>query len=325
MNHASLTRVDSTPDKPLFSIVTPCFNEEANVEELHKQIAEQMARLPECEYEHIFIDNASTDATAERVKSIITADTRVKLIVNTRNFGHIRSPIHGLLQASGDAVLLLASDLQDPPELIPQFIAQWRAGSKVVIGVKPSSRETMAMFMLRRLFYLTIGRMSDVPLIPNFTGFGLYDRLVIEHLRKLRDPYPYFRGLIADLGFAYSAIPFEQPRRKRGITKNNFYTLYDMAMLGITSYSKLPLRLATMGGFALAGVSLLTALGYLIAKLAYWHSFSLGMAPLIIGFFLFSSVQLFFIGLLGEYIASIHTHVRQHPHIVEKERVNFKK
>ena len=309
--------------KPLISLVTPCFNEEANVDELYKQIALEMAKIPEVDYEHIFIDNASTDTSVEKIKALIKHDPRVRLIVNARNFGHIRSPIHGILQAAGDAVMLLASDLQDPPALIPTFIAQWFAGFKVVIGVKPSSKETAAMFLARRFYYLTIGKISDVPLIPNFTGFGLYDRVVIEHLRKLKDPYPYFRGVIADLGFPYASIPFEQPRRVRGITKNNFYTLYDMAMLGVTSYSKMPLRLATMGGFALAALCLLAAIGYGFAKLLYWNSFSLGMAPLIIAFFFFSSVQLLFIGILGEYIASIHTQVKQHPHVVESERINF--
>lgn len=309
--------------KPLISLVTPCFNEEANVDDLYKQIALEMDKIPEVDYEHIFIDNASTDTSVEKIKALIKQDPRVRLIVNARNFGHIRSPIHGILQAGGDAVMLLASDLQDPPALIPTFIAQWSAGFKVVIGVKPSSKETAAMFLARRFYYLTIGKISDVPLIPNFTGFGLYDRVVIEHLRKLKDPYPYFRGVIADLGFPYASIPFEQPRRVRGITKNNFYTLYDMAMLGVTSYSKMPLRLATMGGFALAGLCLLAAIGYGMAKLLYWNSFSLGIAPLIIAFFFFSSVQLLFIGILGEYIASIHTQVKQHPHVVESERINF--
>lgn len=282
-----------------------------------------MAKLPGVDYEHIFIDNASTDGTVAKIKTLIVHDQRVRLIVNARNFGHIRSPIHGILQANGDAVMLMASDLQDPPALIPKFIEQWQVGLKVVIGVKPTSRETVTMFLIRRFYYLTIGRISDVPLIPNFTGFGLYDRMVVEHLRRLKDPYPYFRGLIADLGFPYASISFEQPKRVRGITKNNFYTLYDMAMLGITSYSKVPLRMATMAGFLLGFVSLLSAAGYLVAKLFWWDSFSIGTAPIIISLFFFSSMQMFFIGILGEYLLSIHTHIRNHPHAIEKERVNF--
>ena len=318
-----MSALEQKQTKHFISLVTPCYNEEANIEELYKQLALQMAKIPELDYEHIFIDNASTDTSVEKIKALIARDKRVRLIVNARNFGHIRSPIHGILQASGDAIMLLASDLQDPPELIPSFITQWKAGFKVVIGVKPSSKETLAMFLVRRFYYLTIGKISDVPLIPNFTGFGLYDRTVVEHLRNLKDPYPYFRGLIADLGFAYASIPFEQPKRVRGITKNNFYTLYDMAMLGITSYSKLPLRLATMFGFIAGGLSLLAAVAFLTAKLIWWNSFSMGVAPLIIGFFALSSIQMFFIGLLGEYIASIHTHVKNHPHVIENERVNF--
>lgn len=207
--------------------------------------------------------------------------------------------------------------------MISEFLKQWEAGFKVVIGVKPKSKETPLMFLLRRGYYRIIGKMSDVPLIENFTGFGLYDREVIATIRALDDPYPYFRGLIAELGYPRAEIPFEQPRRVRGVTKNNFYTLYDLAMLGVTSHSKLPLRLAAMGGFLLSFLSLLVAFGYVLAKLLFWDSFSLGMAPLIIGLFFFGSVQLFFIGLLGEYIGAIHTHVMKRPLVVEKERVNF--
>lgn len=307
----------------LISIVTPCFNEEENVDELYTRIRDQMATVPQYGYEHIFIDNASTDHTVARIKDIAAQDSRVKLIVNVRNFGHVRSPIHAILHARGDAIIGMASDLQDPPELIPQFLSRWAEGFKVVLGVKPSSRESFAMSLVRRLYYRTIGRISDVQLIPDFTGFGLYDREVINIIRDLEDPYPYFRGLISELGFEYATIPFEQPRRIRGITKNNFYTLYDLAMLGITSHSKVPLRIATMAGFALSGVSLLIALGYLIAKLLFWDSFALGSAPILIGIFFFSSVQLFFIGILGEYIGAIHTQVLKRPLVIEKERVNF--
>ncbi|MBZ0096125.1 MAG: glycosyltransferase family 2 protein [Sulfuricella sp.] len=307
----------------LISIVTPCFNEEGNVDELYTRIRDQMATLPQYGYEHIFIDNASTDNTVAKIKEIAARDQRVKLIVNVRNFGHVRSPIHAILHAKGDAIIGMASDLQDPPELIPKFLTRWAEGFKVVLGVKPSSRESFAMSLVRRLYYRTIGRISDVQLIPDFTGFGLYDREVINIIRDLEDPYPYFRGLISELGFEYATIPFEQPRRIRGITKNNFYTLYDLAMLGITSHSKVPLRIATMAGFALSGVSLLIALGYLIAKLLFWDSFSLGSAPILIGIFFFASVQLFFIGILGEYIGAIHTQVLKRPLVIEKERVNF--
>ena len=217
----------------------------------------------------------------------------------------------------------MASDLQDPPELISEFIGQWEAGYRIVAGVKPGSEETWPMKCLRGFYYRTIGRISETRLIPNFTGFGLYDRSVIEIIRKIDDPYPYFRGLIADIGLPHAEVPFTQVRRKRGISKNNFYTLYDMAMLGITSHSKVPLRLATMGGFTLAALSLLASIGYLVFKLMFWDQVSFGMAPILIGGFFFASIQLFFIGLLGEYIAAIHTQVLKRPLVVEKERVNF--
>lgn len=307
----------------LISVVTGCFNEEDNVEELCARIRAQFERLPAYDYEHVFIDNASTDATVEKIKALAATDRRIKLIVNTRNFGHIRSPIHALLQARGDAVIAMASDLQEPPELIADFIGKWEQGYRVVAGVKPTTQRTTALSLVRRCFYATIGRISDTRLIPNFTGFGLYDRSVVEIIRQMDDPYPYFRGMIADIGFEHAEIRFTQPPRKRGISKNNFYTLYDMAILGITSHSKLPIRLATMAGFALSALSLLVAITYLFYKLLRWEQFSVGVAPIVIGFFFFASVQLFFIGILGEYIAAIHTQVMKRPLVVERERVNF--
>lgn len=305
------------------SVVTPCFNEEENVDELYRRIRAEFEKYPDYDYEQIFIDNASTDKTVELVKALAKTDRRVKLIVNARNFGHIRSPLHGVFAARGDAVIAMASDLQDPPEMIGQFIQKWESGYKIAIGVKPTSRETFAMAMVRGLYYRTIGRISDIKLISDFTGFGLYDRSVIEIIRKIDDPYPYFRGLIAELGIEYASIPFEQPKRVRGITKNNFYTLYDMAMLGITSHSKLPVRLATMAGFALSVLSLLISVTYLILKLLFWDYFGVGTAPILISLFFFASVQLFFIGIIGEYVAAIHTQVMKRPLVIEKERVNF--
>lgn len=307
----------------LISVVTACYNEEENVEPLYEQIREQFARLPAYRYEHIFIDNASGDRTVERIKAIAARDRNVKLIVNARNFGHIRSPVHALMLARGDAVIAMASDLQDPPSLIPEFIRKWEQGHKVVAGVKPKSREPHFMRLVRRAYYVLIVSISEVHLIRDFTGFGLYDRAVVETIRRIDDPYPYFRGMIADIGFAHAEVPYVKDARKRGTSKNNFYTLYDMAMLGITSHSKVPIRVATMAGFALSALSLLTALGYLAYKLVYWDQFSVGLAPLIIGVFFFASVQLFFIGILGEYIGAIHTQVQRRPLVVEKERVNF--
>lgn len=309
--------------RKLISVVTPCFNEEGNVEELHRRIVAQFAQLPDCDFEHIYIDNASTDGTVAAIRRLAGADSRVKAIVNTRNFGIIRSSNHALLQAGGDAIINMASDMQEPPELIGDFVRKWQEGYKVVVGVKPQSKETPLMFLLRRLYYATVGRIAEVDLIPHYTGFGLYDREVIDLVRRIDDPYPYFRGMIAELGFDHAEVPYEQPLRVRGVTKNNFYSLYDMAMLGITGHSKVPIRLATMSGFALSAMSLLVAIGYLIYKLMFWDQLSFGMAPILIGFFFFASVQLFFIGILGEYIANIHTQVQKRPLVVERERINF--
>ncbi|MFD2112876.1 glycosyltransferase family 2 protein [Thiorhodococcus fuscus] len=314
---------DESESPVLISIITPCFNEEDNVAELAARIGAALAQFTKYDYEHIFIDNASTDHTVEKIKLIARNNPRIKLIVNTRNFGHIRSPVHAIMQARGAAVIAMASDLQDPPELIGKFLERWESGYKIAVGVKPQSRETFLMALVRRTYYRTIGRISDVKLIPDFTGFGLYDRSVIEEIRKIDDPYPYFRGLISELGFEYATIPFEQPRRLRGITKNNFYTLYDLAMLGITSHSKVPVRLATMAGFVLALLSLGVSIMYLVLKLFFWDYFTVGTAPILISVFFFASVQLFFIGIIGEYVASIHTHVMRRPLVVEKERVNF--
>lgn len=305
------------------SIVTPCFNEEKNVEELYRGVKEIFRQLPDYHYEHIFIDNCSTDQTVALLKEIAAQDPQVKIIINARNFGHIRSPFYGLLQATGDAVILMAADFQDPLELIPRFIEKWESGFPIVIGTKVQSHESAIMFAIRKFYYHLVARIANVRLIKNFTGFGLYDQSIIKILRQIDDPYPYFRGLISDIGFEIAEIPFVQPVRKRGITKNNFYTLYDIAMLGITSHSKVPIRLATMAGFALSAVSFFMALLFFVLKLLFWNSFSLGMAPILIGLFFFSSIQLFFIGLLGEYITSIHTLVQKRPLVIEKGRVNF--
>lgn len=307
----------------LISIVTPCFNEEHNVQELHRRLADVRASLPGYRFEHIFIDNASTDATVAQVKQLISVDPTVRLIVNTRNFGHVRSPYYGILQAGGDAVVSMAADLQDPPELIPEMVRAWESGYRVVAGIKRQSRESATMWLVRSVYYRLARQMADVQLIEHFTGFGMYDRSVIDILRGLDDPYPYFRGLIAEIGFDIARIPYDQQRRTRGITKNNFYTLYDLAMLGITSHSKVPIRLATMAGFALSILSFLISLAYLTMKLLFWERFQLGTAPLLIGIFFFSSVQIFFIGLIGEYVASIHTRVQRRPLVVELERFNF--
>lgn len=307
----------------LISVVTACYNEEENVREVYEQVRRELEQLPAYTYEHIFIDNASTDRTVAILKELAASDQRVKVIVNTRNFGHIRSPFHALMQAKGAAVISIVADLQDPVELIKEFLKKWEAGYKVVVGIKAGSDEAKPMYAARKLYYDVIGSLADVKLLKNFTGFGLYDQQVIATLRDIGDPYPYFRGLICDLGFATAEIEYVQPIRKRGITKNNFYTLYDMAMLGLTNHSKVPLRLATMLGFAMSFVSLVIGLVYLIYKLLFWQQFTLGLAPVVIGLFFFASVQLIFLGIVGEYVGAIHTQVLKRPLVIEKERVNF--
>lgn len=307
----------------LISIVSPCYNEQENVKSLYEEVKKQFELLPQYKYEHIFIDNSSKDKTVEILKSIAEQDENVKVIVNSRNFGHIRSPYYAMLQAKGDAVISLVSDLQDPPELIPELIKKWEEGFKIVVGVKEQSEENFIFFKLRKMYYNLVTKLSEVELIKNFTGFGLYDNVVIKHLREINDNYPYFRGLICEVGFEKAIIKYKQPLRKRGITKNNFFTLYDIAMLGITSHSKVPLRLATMFGFLTAILSLIAAIVYLVFKIIYWDSMPMGQAPLLIGLFFFSSVQLIFIGIIGEYIGNIHTHILNRPLVIEKERVNF--
>lgn len=305
------------------SIISGSFNEAGNVEELVDRVAKIMDSLSQYEFEQIVIDNASTDGTQEILRKLASKNPRLKVILNARNFGHIRSPYHGMLQASGDAVIYLASDLQEPPELIPDFIKQWEQGAKAVVGIKNSSAESAIFFAVRRLYYGLVQKLADTRTIQNYTGFGLYDRTIIDYCKSLGDPYPYFRGLIAEIGLPVERLLYRQPLRKRGFTKNNFYTLYDVAMLGITNFSKVPLRLATMLGFLTAAFSLLVALGYLIYKLLFWQNFAIGTAPMVIGLFFFASVQLFFIGILGEYIGAIHTQVLKRPLVVEKERINF--
>jgi glycosyltransferase involved in cell wall biosynthesis len=309
--------------KKLISVVTACYNEEENVAALCEAVRQVFKKIPRYDYEHIFIDNCSTDRTVDILKGVARKDKRVKLIVNARNFGHIRSPYHAIIQAKGEAVISLVADFQDPPEMMLEFIRRWEAGSRIVVGVKEKSKESLLFFLVRRAYYRLVTSLADIELIENFTGFGLYDRRVIEVLRTLDDPYPYFRGLISDIGFKPSLVPYTQPRRRGGITKNNLFTLYDLAMLGITSHSRTPLRLASLLGFGMAGLSLATGLGYLTYKLLYWHEFQLGVAPLVIGFFLISSVQLIFIGMLGEYMGNIQTQVLKRPRVVEEERVNF--
>lgn len=305
------------------TVVSGCYNEQDNLEELVQRVFAVASTFPAYEWEYIVIDNCSTDRSPEILRRLAVADRRIKVIFNTRNFGHIRSPYYGMLQAQGDAMIYLAADLQDPPELIAQFIPQWEAGFKVVAAIKNESEESALFFLARKAYYNVVARLSEVDLLKNFTGFGLYDHVVVERLREIDDPYPYHRGIIAELGYPMARVSFVQPRRKRGFSKNNFYTLYDIAMLGFTSHTKIPLRLATMIGFAASALFGLIGLVYLGYKLLFWDRFALGVAPVVIGLFFFGSVQLFFIGIIGEYIGAIHTKVTKRPLVVERERINF--
>ena len=305
------------------TVLTPCFNEEENVRELYERVRSAVAAAGNYRYEHIFIDNASTDNTLGELKAIAAKDRNVKVIRNTRNFGHIRSPMHALYQASGDAVIGIVADLQDPPEMIVDIIRKWEEGYPVVICVKVTSGESGLMFWIRKQYYRLVQRLSGVETYENYTGFGLYDRKVVEVIKSFDDPYPYFRGMIAEAGFKHFDIPYHQPARKRGITKNNFYSLYDMAMLAITNLSKVPLRMVTFSGFAGALFSVLVGFAYLLYKLIFWSHFSVGIAPLVIGVFFFMSIQMLFMGIIGEYIGTIHTLVQKRPLVVEQERINF--
>jgi len=321
---AALPSSDGRPGMKTISIQSATLNEVDNIEELLRRVWAAL-RPYENKYlfEFVIIDNASTDGTQELLRKCAAEDPRLKIILNMRNFGQIRSSYHSFLQTKGDAVIGLVADLQDPPELLPQFIEKWEQGYKLALGVKNQSQEAPIFFTLRKAYYDLMARLSAVQLLKNVTGFGLYDREVVEQFRKLDDPYPYVRGIISDFGYPVAQIPYVQPVRKRGLSKHNFYALYDMAMLGLTSFSKVPLRLATMLGFALSSLSLLVAIGYFIYKLLFWSRFPMGQAPVVIGLFLFSSVQLFFTGVLGEYIGAIHTQVLHRPLVIEKERINF--
>jgi glycosyltransferase involved in cell wall biosynthesis len=306
------------------SLVIPCYNEEANIDKVYGRIREIFERqLPGYSYEFLFIDNDSTDGTKRLLTELARADDCVRVIFNAKNFGWVRSSIHGLMNASGDAVIYLAADMQEPPELIPQFVAEWESGHKIVIGIKNKSRESPIMWLVRSVYYKAIKLVAEIEHIDHFTGFGLYDRRFIEVLRDLNDPMPYLRGIVAELGYKHKKVYFEQEKRKAGKSKFNFFRLYDFAMLGVTSYTKTGLRLATICGFLMGGLSSVAGLVYLVYKLLDWDKFSTGMAPVVIGVFFIGSLQLFFIGLIGEYIMAINTRLMNRPLVIEEERINF--
>lgn len=306
------------------TIMTPCFNEEAGIRECYERVKGVFDNhLSDYDREHLFIDNCSQDNTVAILKEIAANDKRVKIIVNSRNFGLSRSPYYGKLQMTGDAVIPLVADLQTPPELIPAFVKKWEEGYKMVLGIRTGMEEGWLVRAMRNVFYRVIKRLSDIEQIEHFIGYGLFDKSIVQIMRDLDDPTPYFRGIISEIGFEKAYVEYHQPPRRHGKSRHSFFDLLDLAILGLTSYSKVPLRIMTIMGGILSAGSLMVALFYLAAKIAFWDSFNVGIAPLIIGLFFFASIQLLCMGLLGEYVGVIFEKVRHRPLVIEKERINF--
>lgn len=306
------------------SILIPCYNEQENVVPMSEAIVNLFeTELAQYDYELVFIDNDSKDNTRPLLREICAKNPRIKAIFNAKNFGQFNSPYYGILQTTGDCTISMVCDFQDPVELIPQYIREWENGYKIVIGIKKSSKENPVMYKLRSTYYKIIKRFSDVEQIEHFTGSGLYDREFVEVLRNLKDPTPFLRGIVAELGYRRKEIPYEQPQRRAGKTHNSFYTLYDAAMLSFTSYTKIGLRLATFMGIGIGILSAVMGIAYLVMKLLYWNRFVAGMAPMLIGIFFLGSIQLFFLGFMGEYILSINQRIMNRPLVIEEERLNF--
>lgn len=315
--------------KPLIFVVSSAFNESENIKPLFYRVKEQFEKLKDkYDFKYLILDNCSTDNTLAELKNLAKEEKNLAVIANIRNFGHIRSPYYGILrglETKASAIIYLASDLQDPPELIGEFIKKWEEGYKVVLGQKVSSRENKIIYTLRGFYYKLLMKFNDsgANLLEQCTGFGLFDREVVEKLAAIDDPYPYLRGIVGELGYPPALIPFEQPKRFKGITKNNFYTLYDNAMLGFTNHSRIPLRIAAISGFILSLISVFIAFVYFFLKLLFWDSFPMGQAPILIAVFFFFSVQLFFMGIIGEYLGAVLTQLLKRPMVIEKERINF--
>lgn len=305
------------------SIMIPCYNEEENIEAITDAVVKQMEALPQYDYEVVCIDNCSTDNTRPLLRKICGKNKKIKAILNVKNFGQFNSPYYGLTQCTGDCAISVCADFQDPVEMIPEFLKYWEEGYQIVYGVKTSSKEGKIMYGLRSLYYKLIKKYSSVDQIEHFTGFGLYDKSFLETMRNLKDPTPFIRGIVAELGGKRKAIEYEQPKRRAGKTHNNWYTLYDAAMLSFTSYTKIGLRAATFLGAGIAALSFLVALVYLILKLCNWNNFDAGQAPLLIGMFFLGAVQLIFLGVIGEYILSMNQRIMNRPLVVEQERINF--
>lgn len=306
------------------SILVPCYNEEENIIPLSQTITNEMqTNLPNYDYELIFIDNASQDSTRSKIEYICSQNNKIKAILNAKNFGQFNSPYYGMCQTTGDCTILMCADFQDPVGMIPKFVSAWENGYKIVCGVKSSSKENRFVYFLRTCYYKMIKKMSTIEIIEHFTGFGLYDKSFIEIMKKLDDPTPYLRGIVGELGSDRIEIPYHQELRRAGKSNNKWYQLYDAAMLSFTSYTKIGLRIATLIGFIFSALSLVIAFIYLIFKLLFWNNFAVGTAPILIGVFVFGSIQLFFIGFLGEYVLNINTRIMNRPLVVEKSRINF--
>ncbi len=313
-----------TKQKKVISVMVPCYNEEENVVPISKAIIDIITKeLPQYDYQLLFIDNCSTDNTRPLIRELCRQNPKIQAIFNAKNFGQFNSPFHGMCQTTGDCTITMCCDFQDPVEMIPKFVSEWEKGYKIVCGIKTSSKENPIMYFLRSCYYKTIRKMSQVEQIEHFTGFGLYDKSFIKVLSELKDPTPFLRGIVAELGYKRKDIEYTQEQRRGGKSKNNFYSLYDAAMLSLTSYTKIGLRLATFVGFGFSFLSFIAAIVYLVLKLIHWNNFAAGQAPLLIVLLLFISLVLFFIGLLGEYVLSINQRVMNHPLVVEEERINF--
>ena len=306
------------------SVMIPCYNEEENVIPMSEAVIEQFeAHLPQYDYEILFIDNDSNDSTRQKLISLCEKNKKIKAIFNAKNFGQFNSPFYGMCQTTGDCTITMCCDFQDPVSLIPRFVDEWEKGFKIVCAIKNTSKENPVMRFLRTCYYKAVKKMSQVEQIEHFTGTGLYDKSFIEVLKKLDDPTPFLRGIVAELGFRRKDIYYEQQKRRAGKTKNNWYTLYDAAMLSFTSYTKIGMRIETISGFLIAMISIMIGLVYLIYKLVCWDTFPVGNAPILIGVFVLGGIQLFFIGFLGEYIMSINTRVMKRPLVIEEKRINF--
>lgn len=313
-------------NKKVISVMIPCYNEEENARPIYEAVKNEITKsLPDYDYEILFIDNKSQDNTREIIREICKEDKRVKAIFNAKNFGQFNSPYYGILNTSGDCTITICADFQDPVELIPTFVREWEKGYKLVIGRKTKSQENKLVYFLRGCYYKLIKKMSSVEMIEQFTGFGLYDKSFVDTLRALKDPVPFIRGIVAELGPERKEIEYEQPQRRAGKTHNNWYSLFDAAMLSFTSYTKVGMRIAEFMGFITAAFSFLIGLFYLIAKLINWDGFAAGYAPIIISVFFMGGIQLLFLGFIGEYILSINTRVMNRPLVVEECRLNFDK